>query len=358
MAIPLVVGIDGSEASLEAVDWATDEAVRHGVPLHLLHAAAGDHEASGVIGAASERARQRAPTVRPASEAPHEDAVSALIHKGRNAFALVLGSRGLGDLTGMLLGTVSLAVAARADCPVVVVRGTAEHRDGLFGNIVVGVEEGEGSGTALQFAFREAHVRNCRLTAVHAWNPSSRALTPRPASSWYALETHRRPPSQVSTPRGAARRARIATPGGPQGDWGPGPPSAAGRGVGGGPAGRRRTQAAGAPGPATGPDQPRVAASRAVACRGRSADLPRRPRGTRRQPGGIGREIGPQDFRPLAPTHAVRRWVSVSTAARRSFRSTTTSWMTRSSSGPRRTPRPQRLSERRSPSRSITWTRP
>ena len=40
MAIPLVVGIDGSEASLEAVDWAADEAVRHDVPLHLVHAAA------------------------------------------------------------------------------------------------------------------------------------------------------------------------------------------------------------------------------------------------------------------------------------------------------------------------------
>lgn len=52
----------------------------------------------------------------------------------------------------MLLGAVSPAVAARADCPVVVVRGAAEHRDGRFGNIVVGVEEGEGSGTALQFA--------------------------------------------------------------------------------------------------------------------------------------------------------------------------------------------------------------
>jgi nucleotide-binding universal stress UspA family protein len=37
--IPLVVGIDGSEASLEAVDWAADEAVRHEVPLHLVHAA-------------------------------------------------------------------------------------------------------------------------------------------------------------------------------------------------------------------------------------------------------------------------------------------------------------------------------
>ncbi|WP_327312709.1 universal stress protein [Streptomyces sp. NBC_01235] len=212
MAIPLVVGIDGSEASLEAVDWAADEAARHGVPLLLLHATDGDREPSDVIGAASERARQRAPTVRLSSEALHEDAASALVESGRNAFALVLGSRGLGDLAEMLLGAVSLAVAARADCPVVVVRGAAEHRDGRFGNIVVGVEEGEGSGTALQFALREAHVRSCRLTAVHAWNPSSRVLTPRPAPSWYALEAHRRPPSQVldDALRGLAERYRDA----------------------------------------------------------------------------------------------------------------------------------------------------
>ncbi|MFJ8113341.1 universal stress protein [Streptomyces sp. NPDC096132] len=212
MAIPLVVGIDGSEASLQAVDWAADEAVRHGVPLHLLHAAAGEHEASDVISAASERAGERASTVALSSEVLHEDAASALVDRGRNAFALVLGARGLGDLTGLLLGAVSLAVAARADCPVVVVRGAVEHRDGRFGNVVVGVEEGEASGTALEFAFREAHVRGCRLTAVHAWNPSSRALTPRPARSWYALEAHRRPPSQVldDALRGPARRYRDA----------------------------------------------------------------------------------------------------------------------------------------------------
>lgn len=145
--------------------------------LHLLHAAADDREPSDVISAAVEHARKRAPTVRLSSEVLHEDAAAALVDKGRNAFALVLGSRGLGDLAEMLLGAVSLAVAARADCPVVVVRGGAEHRDGRFGNIVVGVEEGEGSGTALRFALREAHVRSCRLTAVHAWNPSSRAGT-------------------------------------------------------------------------------------------------------------------------------------------------------------------------------------
>ncbi|MET8572644.1 universal stress protein [Streptomyces sp. NPDC004783] len=210
MAIPLMVGIDGSEASLEAVDWAADEAIRHSVPLHLVHAAAGDREPSDVISAASERARERAPTVRLSNEVLHEDAAAALVDKGRNAFALVLGSRGLGDLAEMLLGAVSLAVAARADCPVVVVRGAAERRDGRFGNVVVGVEEGEGSGTALHFALREAHVRNCLLTAVHAWNPST--LTTRPAPSWYAMEAHRRPPSQVldDALRGLADRYRDA----------------------------------------------------------------------------------------------------------------------------------------------------
>lgn len=207
MTIPLVVGVDGSEASLEAVDWAAGEAARHGLPLHLLHATARRHGASDVIGAASERAREGAPTVRLSSEVLHEDAAYALVDKGRNAFALVLGSRGLGDLAGMLLGSVSLAVAARADCPVVVVRGTAEHRGTRFGSVVVGVEDGEGSSTAVHFAFREARARGSRLVAVHAWSTSLSALTTPQASPWYALEeAHRRPPVQVldDALRGAA----------------------------------------------------------------------------------------------------------------------------------------------------------
>ncbi|MGW7406554.1 universal stress protein [Streptomyces sp. NPDC054833] len=197
MTIPLVVGIDGSEASLEAVDWAAAEAARHKVPLHLVHAAAPHHEAPDLVAAASERARKGAPTVRLSSEVLHEDAASVLVSKGRNAFALVLGSRGLGDLAGLLLGSVSLAVAARADCPVIVVRGGAEYRDTRFGSVVVGVEDGEGSGTAVQFAFREALVRRCRLVAVHAWSAPFGAAREPPPPSGYALEAHRRPPTQV-----------------------------------------------------------------------------------------------------------------------------------------------------------------
>ncbi|MFF7550228.1 universal stress protein [Streptomyces canus] len=134
MALPLVVGIDGSESSLEAVDLAAAEAARHGLSLHLVHEAAGDREPSDLIRAVSERARERNPRVRPSSGVLREDAAAALVDKLR---------------------------------------------------------------TAWQLSLREAQVRSCRLTAVHTWNPPPRALAPRPTESWYALEAHRRPPWQM-----------------------------------------------------------------------------------------------------------------------------------------------------------------
>jgi nucleotide-binding universal stress UspA family protein len=201
VAIPLVVGIDGSESSLEAVDLAAAEAVRHSLSLHLVHTAAAHREPSDVISA------------------------------GRHVLAPVLGSRGLGDLADMLSGAVSLTVAARAHCPVGVVRGAAKHRNSRFGNIVVGVDKArEGSRPALPFTLREARMRSRRLTAAHAWNSSSRALNPRPAPSGDALEAHQRPPSQVldDALRGMTQRYRDARAS-PQVS---GAPSVAGRGAG------------------------------------------------------------------------------------------------------------------------------
>ncbi|MGW0149216.1 universal stress protein [Streptomyces sp. NPDC003333] len=197
MTIPLVVGVDGSRTCLEALDWAVDEAVRHGVPLHLLHAATGESEAADVIETSAIRAAERAPEVPLTSEVVQGDPAAALVERGRNAFALVLGSRGLGDLAGMLLGAVSLAVAARADCPVVVVRGAAEHREARFGRIVVGVDEGEGSGTAVRFAYREARVRRCPLLAVHTWSRRPGPLSVAPPRDWYAPRATWRSPAAV-----------------------------------------------------------------------------------------------------------------------------------------------------------------
>ncbi|WP_406173538.1 universal stress protein [Streptomyces canus] len=169
MALPLVVGIDGPESSLEAVDLAAARAARHGLSLHLVHAAAGDREPFDVISAGSERAGSRNLRVRLSSEVLHADVAAALVDKRRNAFALVLGSRGLGDLADML-------------------------------------------GAALQVSLREAQVRTCPLTAVHTWNPPPRAHTLRPTPSSYASEAHRRRPWQMldDALRGMTQRYRDA----------------------------------------------------------------------------------------------------------------------------------------------------
>ncbi|BCM64770.1 MULTISPECIES: universal stress protein [Streptomyces] len=190
MDLPLVAGVDGSDSSLTAVDWAVDEAARHGLPLRLLHASlweiyegvqpsfgsdrpAEEVMAEHIVASCVERARRRNPEVKVSGKAVAEDAVSALLRVGPDAFALVTGSRGRGQIAGMLLGSVGLAVAARAVCPVVVVRGAEPNRQGALRNVVVGVgDESDGAG-AVRFAVREAEVRGCALTAVRAWrNPS------------------------------------------------------------------------------------------------------------------------------------------------------------------------------------------
>ncbi|MGW0771118.1 universal stress protein [Streptomyces sp. NPDC002676] len=190
MELPLVVGVDGSDSSLLAVDWAVDEAARHGLPLRLVHASLWERYefaqpsfsanrpaeavmAQHIIASCVERARLRNPEVKASGEVLPDDAVSVLLRAGPEAFALVTGVRGRGEVAGLLLGSVSLAVAARAVCPVIVVRSGDPIRQGTFGRVVVGVGDPTGGAGAVRFAVREAEVRGCALTAVRAWrNPA------------------------------------------------------------------------------------------------------------------------------------------------------------------------------------------
>ncbi|MGW7381732.1 universal stress protein [Streptomyces sp. NPDC054794] len=190
MELPLVVGVDGSDSSLLAVDWAVDEAARHGLPLRLVHASlweryegaqpsfttgcpAAEVLAQHIVASGVERARLRDPEVKTSGEVLPDDAVSVLLRAGPEAFALVTGARGRGEFAGLLLGSVSLAVAARAVCPVVVVRGAERNRRGAVGRVVVGVGDPSSGAAAVRFAIREAQGRGCALTAVRAWrNPA------------------------------------------------------------------------------------------------------------------------------------------------------------------------------------------
>ncbi|MFD8234807.1 universal stress protein [Streptomyces sp. NPDC059696] len=186
MELPLVVGVDGSDGSILAVDWAVDEAARHGLPLRLVHGSLWERYegalpsltvqrpservmAQHIVASAEERVRRLNPDLKVSAEAVAAEAVSALLSEGDNASALVTGSRGRGELTGALLGSVGLAVAARAYCPVVVVRGDKAGLGGTHGRVLLAAGDPDTSHEAVRFAFREAEARGCVLDVVRAW---------------------------------------------------------------------------------------------------------------------------------------------------------------------------------------------
>ncbi|MFE0257792.1 universal stress protein [Streptomyces sp. NPDC059010] len=186
MTLPLVVGVDGSDASLLAVDWAVDEAARDALPLRLVYASLWERYegavpstarqrpsarvlAEHIVASAAERAARRDPEVKVTTDIVPADPVDALLGAGNNAFALVTGERGRGGLKGLLLGSVGLGVAARAHCPVIVVRGDETGLVGLHERILFGAGDPAAGGRAVRFAFREAETRGCALDAVRAW---------------------------------------------------------------------------------------------------------------------------------------------------------------------------------------------
>ncbi|WP_055614262.1 universal stress protein [Streptomyces phaeochromogenes] len=188
MELPLVVGVDGSEPSMRAVDWAADEATLRGVPLRLVYASLWERYegaalaegidrpseqvlADNIVEAAAKRAHRRDVDLKISTEVLPEEPVPALLGEGRNASALVVGARGRSGIAELLLGSVSLAVAARADCPVIVLRGSHDSQAdaGMRRPIVLGVGEDAHSTEAVRFAFQEAEERRVALEAVRAW---------------------------------------------------------------------------------------------------------------------------------------------------------------------------------------------
>ncbi|WP_409054923.1 universal stress protein [Streptomyces sp. SYP-A7185] len=208
MKLPLVVGVDGSDASLVAVDWAVDEAALTGLPLRLVHASLSEHHetalphgdverpsaqetAESIVESAVARARRRNPGMEISADLVHDDAASALLSEGHNASVLVTGVRGRGELAGLLLGSVSLAVAARAYCPVIVVRGDKAGLEGAHEQIMLGVGDPETNSEAVRFAFRAAAARKCPLDAIRAWRCPAYEATDDPLSSDALSRYHR-----------------------------------------------------------------------------------------------------------------------------------------------------------------------
>lgn len=186
---PVVVGVDGSEPSLVAADLAAEEAGRREVPLEIVYALPpptpppgappdlvpvvpvgspadqGWHEqAERLLGDAAERVRTTHPELPVITRLRDGYPAELLTAASRHAGLLVVGHRGTGGFTDLLLGSVAVQLANHAACPVIIVRGQLRPE----APVVVGVDGSEGSRRAAEFAAGTAGFHQVPLVVWYA----------------------------------------------------------------------------------------------------------------------------------------------------------------------------------------------
>lgn len=170
------MGVDGSAGAIGALQWAAAEAQRHQAELTALLAWSfldqpdgtfvPDFDPSTAHAALERWLAEAALPVAATATAVCDLPVSALVDASSSGDLVVVGSRGRGGFAGLLLGSVSTAVAERALCPVAVVRGQGHPT----GPVVVGVDGSAQGRRALAWAVAEATTRGVPLDVVHTWS--------------------------------------------------------------------------------------------------------------------------------------------------------------------------------------------
>ncbi|MFI6847765.1 universal stress protein [Kitasatospora sp. NBC_00085] len=209
MSHAVVVGVDGSTQSAAAAEWAAYQAHRSGRALRMIHAGGAEPALE------TEPVNPAQPLPRPVLElrdhlsdvlpgleiscehVPGHPAY-ALVAAGDREGLLVLGSRGLGGLTGLLVGSVALRAAAHAARPVVLVRAGTDG-GGVRSDVVVGVDSARPSAEVLAFAFEQATERGGKLRALESRNlPTGGYVTAAPID-----------PSEITSALSAAALVRL-----------------------------------------------------------------------------------------------------------------------------------------------------
>lgn len=215
----VVVGVDGSDQSLLAVDWAAGHADLENRPLVLVHATslpsphwmgrwgiearefelAVREDAQATIAEAEATAARVSDDLTVHGLVLVEDPRSALLRLSDEAASVVIGSRGRGPVRSLVLGSVGMALVRHTRCPVVVLRPVRQKPD--LG-VVVGIDARPATSAALKFAFDQAAARQLSVTVLHV-APDSHVSLPAayvPISpSPEELEAHRRMTAEMTS---------------------------------------------------------------------------------------------------------------------------------------------------------------
>jgi nucleotide-binding universal stress UspA family protein len=187
---PVVVGTDGSVEGQAALMRGAWEANRAGLPLRLVHAYVASvpypalgltaypvevtyprDEAQKMLTLAAEQVGDMYPSLSIDTDLIAGSPGGVLVDESRHASLLVVGSRGYGGFEGLLLGSVTAALAAHSRAPLIVVRPGGDESTGRppGGPVVVGVDGLPESTPVLRFGFEQAAARGVPLIAVYVW---------------------------------------------------------------------------------------------------------------------------------------------------------------------------------------------
>ena len=188
---PIVVGYDGSPGSQDALRWAAAEAVREMAPLRIVEAfelVVVSRSSPGRVvplealrtarqkglEAVAETVRLQHPGLPVETSLVGGGAVAAVLEEAEHARLVVLGSRGLGGWSGLMVGSVASQVTTHAQCPVVVIPHDPRPHAHEGPTVVVGVDGSKASAKAIDFAFDQAEALGAQVVALHAWTTSIR----------------------------------------------------------------------------------------------------------------------------------------------------------------------------------------
>lgn len=187
---PIVVGVDGSPGADAALQWAVAEARAADLPLRLVYAYRAERTqipdyaerrddglwapralADQVVAQAIDRVAELDARVDVDGDAVDGDAPDVLLAAARTTAELVLGSRQRKGLGSAVLGSVSRAVAARAACPTVVLRGPAGTAPDA--SVIVGVDGTDAADAVLGYGFDYASRRGLPVRVALCWYPTT-----------------------------------------------------------------------------------------------------------------------------------------------------------------------------------------